>query len=287
MAVSCVGFAPYAPHKNLIGKPNVLIPSGHLFEDVSETHLALYETLAPLVATKHDWKFIVHTCRHGKVATGFNIFHKSEKLGTVNITGKGGNYKLFITNERIDESRARGHGAWTTDPKRATLIIRKNFYPANFVVKATKAADAAGEVMHVLVSTANARVHRGKDGMFPYMQKFALDNHEAFALTLPDASVRGTLHAYMEDSATLSGLMQFRRRLNQSTTTDRVMLVIVDQDNYIVRLGDQVSLCTAETLPPNALSKLGMLKLTEPKSFFPDIGCRVSEDTFLITCEDT
>lgn len=283
---TCVGFIPYNPSKNLIGKPNVFMSDGM---SALHTHIALYETLAPLVATKHDWKFVAYFEAHD-VIRGFHIFCKSEKLGSVSIVKKAEKYKLLLTNDRICETIVRGRGAHTSDPQRATLIIRKQFYGASITTKAAKAYEHANSVTAELANSLGSLVRSGKDTLFVYMKKFMFANHEAFARTLPDEDTRGTLHAYMENSEALKGVTGFRRKLGQlgqdANANERVMLVIIDQDNYIVRLGNDVSLCTAETLPEDAKTKLGMLKLTEPKSFFADIGCRVSEDTFLIVCRD-
>ncbi len=297
MVAPCLGYAPYTPHKNLIGKPNVFVPNPNLLLagtnlllDTSQTHTALYEALAPLVNSKRDWRFVVDSARkspEAEVATSFSMFCNSENLGSVSIKRRGyaDDYKLFITNDRILESLVRGRGLWTSDPKRATLIIRKKFYPAGIAARTDKALGTARCVANSLTAALARQVKGDEDKLYLDMRDFALSNQEAFTLTLPDIK-REALHAYMENREKLEGLSAFRFKLTQTNVGERVMLVIIDQDNYIVRLGDEVSLHTADTLSQDVRTKLGMLKLAEPESIFPDIGCRVSSDTFLITCTD-
>jgi hypothetical protein len=285
MVAPCLGYAPYTPHKNLIGKPNVFVPE---LRAASQTHTALYEALAPLVSIKRDWRFVVDNARKSpeeEIAIGFSIFCNSENLGSVSIKRRGDDYKLFITNDRILESLVRGRGLWTSDPKRATLIIRKKFYPAGIAARTDKALGTARCVANSLTAALARQVKGDEDKLYLDMRDFALSNQEAFTLTLPDIK-REALHAYMENREKLKGVNAFRYKLTQNNVGERVMLVIIDQDNYIVRLGDEVSLHTADTLSQDVRTKLGMLKLAEPDSIFPDIGCRVSSDTFLITCTD-
>ena len=280
--VSYITRDEFSEGKNLIGQPNVLLM--HNMEHVTQTHRRLYEVLIPLIRTKPEWRFVVtHSCRD--VATNFAVMHK-EELGTVSIARKADRWRICVDNARINDDLLRGRGFWTSDPEKATLKIRKMFYRASLDQRLSTYKQLATSGVNKVFEDAVGVRTKHREAVSFDAWKFVRANIEAFTATLSEKS-KEPAHAYMEAFANTRSIAAFRDEWIKATADKKVMLVIHDEGQYIVKRGGDVSVYTNEMLTDDMKSKLGMLKLVEVDVLFPDIGYRVSPDTYLITCADT
>jgi hypothetical protein len=268
--------------KNLIGQPNVLFARNR--EHVTKTHRRLYEVLMPLVRTKPDWRFLVEDDYRG-VATRFAVMHK-EELGTVSIAWKANRWRICVNNARINDELVRGEGFWTSDPEKATMKIRQKFYRDSADERLSMYNNLGTNGVNKLFQDAVGVRTKHRETVSFDAWKFIRANIEAFSATLSEKS-KEQAHAYMEAYETTRSISAFRDEWSKATADKKVMLVIQDEGQYIVKRGSGVSVYTNEMLTDDMKSKLGMLKLVEEGQLFPDIGYRISPDAFLITCADT
>jgi hypothetical protein len=269
--------------KNLIGQPNVLF-ARNTREHVTKTHRRLYEVLMPLVRTKPDWRFLVEDDYRG-VATRFAVMHK-EELGTVSIARKADRWRICVNNARINDALLRGESFWTSDPEKATMKIRQNFYRESPDERLSMYNNLGTNGVNKLFQDAVGVRTKHRETVSFDAWKFIRANIEAFSATLSEKS-KEQAHAYMEAYETTRSISAFRDEWSKATADKKVMLVIQDEGQYIVKRGGDVSVYTNEMLTDDMKSKLGMLKLVEEGQLFPDIGYRISPDAFLITCADT
>jgi len=266
--------------KNLIGQPNVLSLRNR--EHVTKTHRRLYEVLMPLVRTKPDWRFIVEDDYRG-IATRFAVMHK-EELGTVSIARKADRWRICVNNARINDALMRGESFWTSDPEKATMKIRQNFYRESPDERLSMYNNLGTNGVNKVFEDAVGARSKHRDLVSVEAWKFIRANIEAFTASLSEKS-KEQAHAYMEAYETSRSIAAFRDEWSKATADKKVMLVIHDEGQYIVKRGGDVSVYTNEMLTDDMKSKLGMLKLVEEGQLFPDIGYRISPDAFLVTCE--
>jgi hypothetical protein len=59
-------------------------------------------------------------------------------------------------------------------------------------------------------------------------------------------------------------------------------LVVKDSGKYLVRIGDNVNLYDDNSLPVDMRMKIGMLKLVENEQYITDMGCKVTDEIFVL-----
>ncbi len=80
--------------------------------------------------------------------------------------------------------------------------------------------------------------------------------------------------------------METMDQIKDSFVNHKTALVILDGDQYIVKVGDVVQLYTATTLPEQMRSRLGMLKLVNEKQMVTHAGCRVNDIVFVVVMDN-
>jgi hypothetical protein len=66
----------------------------------------------------------------------------------------------------------------------------------------------------------------------------------------------------------------------------KTALVVLEGGKYIVKIRDNVQLYDDMTLPVELRGKLGMLKLVDNEAMVTGIGCRVSNEIFVLLMEE-
>lgn len=280
-AIGYIAMDMFKEDKNLMTLPGVF--AGKQVSEATKAHEVLWDVLSLLVRTNKNWRFIA-TMERRQLVLGFEIFHSKELLGSVSISRKADRWRIFVNNDRINNDRVRGEGYWTSDPEKATLKIRKEFYRVSLNSRFMAATTQANVVVKSRDSEAKDTKNFHELAIASQVWQFLRNNFDEFVASLSDVAKQGSAHAYMEAVEVKRGIAAFKYKWNNATTGKEVMLVIEDEGQYIVKFGDDVTFHTNETMTDDMKSKLGMLKLVEVGQLFPDIGCRVSLDTFLITC---
>jgi len=220
------------------------------------------------------------------LVSAFQIEQDGTLLGGVCLDYARGNNGVRLTNDRIQRTKSSGRGVFTSDMKKAAVLLKKFFSAPSTAERMDKAQDTATHVIDRALRVTT-RAHQGYEHnlnlkMLKYareegMMQFAMHlrtTHDSEGLTL----IEKTQKAEHE--------MLTVQDVRDAFTHDKTSMVIVVDKNYVVKTGDNVQLYDDNTLPENIRGKLGMLKLVEPEAVVTGIGCRVSVDAFVVVNDE-
>jgi len=205
-------------------------------------------------------------------------------LGVVALDSmRNGKHGFRISNERIRSTLNRSSAKFTSDPKKAMLLIKKMFYKPDTGEKLKKAEAEAQAILNRGLRAKIAARDNGEHAMNKHIitlvRSFGIETFlnnlghtdNTAMLTL----LRENTHAHTE----LRTIEDINKAFGDEGKTS--MVVIVDK-NYIVKTGDNVQLYDDNTLPEQLRGGLGLLKLVEPEQVVTGIGCRVSIEAFVV-----
>lgn len=282
----------YTYEETLIGLPNVVInDSQHKnrnnANDRYVTNTSLYKTLKPLVDNKPNWKFVANgfTSRNNDaggfdiIATRFRIHCDGEYLGEVWIEYHGRSYKIAVSNHRIQAERERRNGYRTENHERATLQIRKKFYPKGLNERVDQAFDSISRSLSDHFTDAS--------GVVWNRQKKFLSKAEAFVLAkVNDYIDMFNLHKESQELAESQVKKDTVELVNNSFRNHKGTIVLVDGLLYIVKVGEEQPITKADNeLDEVTRMKLGMLKLVDDGELISNVGVKVNDRTFFLVGE--
>ena len=220
------------------------------------------------------------------VVSAFQIEQDGTLLGGVCLDYARGKNGVRLTNDRIQKTKSSGRGVFTSDMKKAAVLLKKFFSAPSTAERMDKAQEAAGHTidraLRMTTRTHQNNEHNLNLKMLKYarnegMMQFAMHlraTHDTEGLTL------------IEKTQVAEHEMLTVQDVRDAFTHDKTSMVIVVDKNYVVKTGDNVQLYDDNTLPENIRGKLGMLKLVEPEAVVTGIGCRVSVDAFVVVNDE-
>ena len=264
---------------NLIGRSNVLLSPN---STPTQTCKALYLTLNNLSLIRAQWRFkLSDTTRHNGelVATSATVTEDGEYLGSVDIVYKGREYKVQVSNDRINAKRERGRGYHTDDPAKAELRIRKTFFRLAKDERVSKAHEEATRVLEREFGSKAFEYDRTYGEMLASSKAFAEANLSSYLEQYPS---RKLFKAKCEEMTVHRDTVKL---IKESFDKGQGVLVVLDGTQYLTKVGKSMDTYTDDTLPYDIRMKLGMLKLVEDKQMISDVGCRVNKLTYVVTPE--
>jgi hypothetical protein len=215
----------------------------------------------------------------------FVITQEGEELGTISKTWYRGNNSIALTNERISAQRERSNSYRTADPTKALLTAKKMFVRKNSSELIKESKKKAFDVMRNI----------------KWNKERSIRNDEATVCDAQLAFARGTGYAMfiehtkgVHDTKTLKavGNMETHRldmmsieAISSQFDDDKTALVVLTNGKYLVLVGDAASIYNDHELPDNIRGKLGLLKLVEKEHVVSGMGCRVSDEVFVVLIE--
>jgi len=242
------------------------------------------------------WRFVVestgydnHTEPPSLKAVEFKVIEAGEELGTIGRCYHGREHVIEISNPRIGRDRTRGGGYKTKDADKAILKAKKMFFklkPDERIEKAVKSADS---VMYQQDRRKGRELHEHSSTVATAASKFIMGT--GFSLFLDH--IKGW---HEIDSNRIHKAIAERNRIGEEMLTienvksrfeaGKAALVIKDDGKYLVKMGDAIQLFNDNTLPEDMKGKLGMLKLVEAETFISNMGCRISDEVFVVVMGD-
>lgn len=224
-----------------------------------------------------------------KAALSFKVYDQSEELGTISRMYRNSNNVIGISNARIAKGRKRGDTYQTLDEEKAILKAKKMFFRLKSDERITQAAKDAVNVMQDQAWNRD----RNKTQCENTIRKAALEyfsgdgfaHFMAYVETQP-SSVSAPLLKAVEDIDRLKAEMLTIATVRDRFDKNETALVIKDSGKYLVKVRDNVQLYDDNTLPHEMRSKLGMLKLVEAETFISTVGCRVSDEVFVLVMDE-
>lgn len=166
----------------------------------------------------------------------------------------------------------------TGDVKRALAVCRKAFVKRNTTEMIDHAVREASSTVHSVAYSFGTKLHKLRQELTPLALSYALEmNRENFEKWVPASSL-DTIRKFDEGALHMQTIESVKAAMNN----DKHALVIRDGERYIVKQGDNVALYAPHELPEYMRGKVGMLKLCEDSQMVDNVGCRVSEEVFVI-----
>lgn len=259
--------------------------------------IKVFPVLEPVVkqlaVLKPTWTFVATNSQRVRDnifhLDDFEVFESGEELGRISKEYATRGYKIRVSNDRIAKKRERGSSYSTDDPKKAIARIKKEFGRMTVNERLQRAAEAASNYTYQAANRheRKLRPHETaiKDAAYAYLSG---PGFNVFLQHLKDTEpgkydqIAHSKEQYDELYAEMTVLKQMRDSLG----SDKSALIVRDFEQYIVRVGDKVTLYDDTTLPVYMRGKIGLLKLVEKEHFVTGAGCRVSDEVFVVTLDD-
>ena len=214
------------------------------------------------------------------VASGtVNVQCDGESLGTLKCEYGRGRYMAIIYSDRISNPNRK---AGSSDYKRALSIAKKALIKKSVPERITKAHDDATGTIDSLVSGTRYSIGRLRSQLEGLAFAFAREMRQEFRAYLDIQKKLNVLNELEDHELEMETMDQIK----DSFVNRKTALVILDGDQYIVKVGDVIQLCTATTLPEQMRSRLGMLKLVNEKQMVTHAGCRVNDIVFVVVMDN-
>ena len=237
------------------------------------------------------WTFVV-TARGGNSselqAFEFQVKSDGEVLGEIGTSYMGSRGRVIcVSNDRIGKNRQRSNSYRTSDADKAIVMAKKMFGKMNPNERMSKAKDAA-EVVVTRASWNKDREFGNQRTILKQELMTWAESQQGFALfmeyikTEAHPSTANKIKGALERGEVLKAEMKTIEQVQKEFASGTTALVVKDSGKYLVRIGDKVDLYDDNTLPVDMRMKLGMLKLVEDAQYITDMGCKVSDEIFVL-----
>ena len=263
----------------LLTLPNVRMGKGCEHFEEAALHIDA-KALAWVVATKNPlWTVEVTGYRD------YRVLCDNEEIGKVGAEWHGSSHKLFVRNDRIGQSNMRKNSYHTDKVDKAYLKVKKTFGTMTLnerVAKSMKVAESALENQGYRTQTKMREHERPiENGLY----RWARDNMSHYVSWLKEKHQTSMLEhlTLLED---VKADMVTIQETTKAFQNQKTALVVLEGGGYIVKIRDNVQLYDDMTLPVELRGKLGMLKLVDNEAMVTGIGCRVSNEIFVLLLEE-
>ena len=245
------------------------------------------------------WNFVVTSTTYnnagggksGRLASDFRVMLDSEELGHIGTSYMGNKGRVIaITNDRIGRNRERSSSYRTSDADKAVLMAKKMFGKMNPNERIQKAHDEAERV----VTRASWNKERERNNYQGIVKSELIQWAEGkgFAIFMEYLKTEAMPHINQKvvharsKIETLDIEMKTIERVQKDFADRSTALVVKDSGKYLVKTKDKVDMYDDNDLPLDMRMKLGMLKLVEDEQYLTDVGCRVTNEIFVLLVDD-
>jgi len=258
------------------------------FEKLENPPTDMCRVVMTLAMANPLWRFVVSE-RSGFKPTGFEVVDSGEVIGKIGRQYYRNEYKIALSNDRISSKRERTSAYRTSDVDKAILMAKKMFFRLNPSERIGKAHKAAAEVLADQTHQKH-RLHRSsesetRNAATEFIMGAGFHLFLAHVNGLPEAE-RAPILKNIEKSNSLKFDMLTIGSIREKYENEKAALIIKDEGKYLVRTGQDVQLYDDNTLPIEMRGKLGILKLVEAEHFVSNVGCRISDEIFVVLTEE-
>lgn len=212
------------------------------------------------------------------IIRGVDVYSKGENLGRILDQYSRGKYGVGIRSDYVPNG-----STFTSDAKRAATLCKKYLLPKTRVDKIKKAKVQAETVISNAAHTHENDLHRTNSSIrllaFDYVMGAG---RAAFEQSLTHTQDLQMLAKHEEQKERVNTIGHIKSLYEK----DKTALVILDDGQYVVRIGEDVNLYSDSTFPNAMRGKLGMLKLVENGQMISDVGCKVNAETFVLVVDE-
>ena len=263
----------------LLKLPNVRLGDKctHFEETVLHTDA---KALAWEVATKNPlWTVEVVGFRD------YNVKSDGEVIGRVGAEWYGSSQKLYVRNDRIGANNTRKNAYHTDKVDKAMLKVKKTFGRMTLSERMDKAYKEAEKVMDNQAWSVNSREREHERPIERMLMEWAQQNAEQYYDWLR-ATHKVEILTHIAKLEEVRADMMTIKEVTTAMQNNNTALIVLSDGKYVVKIRDNVQLYDDVTLPIELRGKLGMLKLVEKEQMVTGMGCRVSDEIFVLMLED-
>lgn len=215
----------------------------------------------------------------------FKVLKDGEELGQIGEEWYGSKQAITIRNDRIAAQNERKNAYHTQDIEKAVLRVKKMFKPMTLAERMVKAKEEADKVMLRQYRGVNRNNAVFKNQINNSLLEYATENMTQYVLWLRnkhDLTMLGVIDEYEKSKVDMQTIEEAQKAFDNK---HKHALIVLADGKYIVKVLDNVQLYDDTTLPHDLRGKLGMLKLVEAEQMVTGIGCRVSDEIFVVLHE--
>jgi hypothetical protein len=207
----------------------------------------------------------------------FDVYDGDEQLGRVwtERHWRTGEDRYCLNNHRVEASRQRGSGSFSTKVAVATKKVLDSFGVKSLDELAVDAAKKITGVLNNVYSNTSFTYSSSKQKAMKALATYIEDNWD-------------TLKSYTTgcDHIDLRELREQHEAVSKayhSLTNDGAATLFMHGDRMVMQRHDKPSsVVTFDQLTEKQRANLGMLKLMEDKAFVAGVGMRVDSETFFL-----
>jgi hypothetical protein len=182
---------------------------------------------------------------------------------------------------QADSIGARKDHIVTSDPKKAIREAQKHFVPKSSAKIMDEHVEKTKRVVENQRYRKQERSREYMSNLREHVTKFAFSLHrEAFNTYIDSVGKRVDLDAYEETRKEVKVLNVIGDSIKHNG-----VYIAIHKGGYLVKTIDNVQHYTDTTIPEEYRAKLGMLKLVEVEQCIEGIGCRTSEDVYVLVMD--
>ena len=215
----------------------------------------------------------------------FKVFKDGEELGTIGEEWYGSKQAITVRNDRIAQQNERKNAYHTQDIEKAVLRVKKMFKPMTLLERMNKARTDANTVLLRQYRGAHRNTQVLRNQMDQSLMEYAYAHMGQYMLWLKDKqdlTMLGVIDSHEKSKVDMQTIEEAQKAFDNKY---KHALIVLADGKYIVKVLDNVQLYDDTTLPHDLRGKLGMLKLVEAEQMVTGIGCRVSDEIFVVLHE--
>jgi hypothetical protein len=215
----------------------------------------------------------------------FKVFKDGELLGVIGEEWYGSKQAITIRNDRIAQQNERKDAYHTQDLEKAVLRVKKMFKPMTLLERMNKARTDANTVLLRQYRGTSRTTQVFKGQIDRSLMEYAYAHMGQYMMWLKDKNdltMLGVIDDYEKSKVDMQTIEEAQKAFDNKY---KHALIVLADGKYIVKVLDNVQLYDDTTLPHDLRGKLGMLKLVEAEQMVTGIGCRVSDEIFVVLHE--
>ena len=244
---------------------------------------SLNEIVYALATTNPTWTFECSESRFSDTLDAVEIFCDGQCLGNLGreySSRSGGKItKVAIENVRGNTSTIMR----SVDNKKVIREVKKNFKPKSIDAIIAHKINEAKDVVSDQRSRKSRSAYENLKEVEPHIQAFAMEQERQKLEDYIRTKAQGNkmvenLRKYDELEAEANAIL----KIEQAVKTGAMVFIMVKAEKYFVKGLDTVQTYDDNTLPYEYRGKLGMLKLVNDEQCIEGVGCRASDNTFIL-----
>ena len=215
----------------------------------------------------------------------FKVLKDGEELGQIGEEWYGSKLALCIRNDRIAQQNERKNAYHTQDLEKAVLRVKRMFKPMTLAERMNKANEEANKVLLRQYRGASRNTQVLRNQMDQSLMEYAYAHMGQYMTWLKaknDLTMLGVIESHEKSKVDIQTIEEAQKAFDNK---HKHALIVLADGKYIVKVLDNVQLYDDTTLPHDLRGKLGMLKLVEAEQMVTGIGCRVSDEIFVVLHE--